>query len=259
MVLWGFCSGKCGIMFILLKGDILEMKGFRHKSAEKKEPVNWTKYVVVTACVLLAVFMVFSMLGMSWLNIFSQAKPGNSATVDFTIYDAKNRPVVTTTSSVFLKAQSAGNLVLMSDKLPIRVNISETRDLIPIQVMNPSNTGGLIDFGLFRPELDAISYGTMGMKVGDTKTIQIPIASQFTRTMTRTQFSNITGETFAKAGVGDQVPIAFSETPQIAIDNSTPSTYLRTSTITSMSDGNVTINYGYPTIDITLTQLTTSS
>ena len=72
--LWVFSLRKCSIMFILLKSDILEMKGFRHKSAEKKEPVNWTKYVVVTACVLLAVFMVFSMLGMSWLNIFSQAK-----------------------------------------------------------------------------------------------------------------------------------------------------------------------------------------
>ena len=235
------------------------MKGFRHKSEEKKETVNWTKYGIVTACVLLAVFMVFSMLGMSWLNIFSQAKPGNSATIDFTVYDAKDRPVVTTSSNIYLQAQNAGDLVLMSDKLPIRVNISETRDLVPIQVMNPSNTGGLIDFGLFRPELDSISYGVVGMKQGETKTLQIPAASQLTRTMTREQFANITGETFANAGVGSQVPIAFSETPQISVDNSTPSTYLRTSTITDISGGNVTITYGYPKIDITLTQLTTSS
>ena len=166
---------------------------------------------------------------------------------------------MTTSSNIFLKAQQAGNLVVMSDKLPVRVNISQTKDLIPIQVMNPSNSGGLIDFGLFSPELDAISSGTLGMKVGDTKTLQIPMASSLSRTMTRDQFTNITGTTFANAGVGDQVPIAFSETPQIALDNSTPSTYLRTSTITSVSDDNVTINYGYPTIDITLTDLTTSS
>jgi len=246
-------------MFIILQSDILEMKGFRHKTVEKKEEVNWTKYVVVAACVLLAVFMVFSMLGMSWLNIFSQAKPGNSATVDFTIRDAQSRPIVTTASNIYLQAQQTGDLVVMSDKLPIRVNISENRDLVPIQVMNPSNTGGLIDFGLFRPELDAIAYGLVGMKVGDTKTLQIPGASQMTRTMSKEQFANITGDSFAKAKVGSQVPIAFSETPQIAVDNATPSTYLRTSTITAMSDENVTINYGYPTIDITLTQLSTSS
>ncbi len=234
------------------------MKGFRQKSVNKKAPVNWTKYVIVTACVLLAVFMVFSMLGMSWLNIFSQAKPGNSAVVDFTLRDAQNRPIVTTTSSIFTQAQTAKDLVLMSDKMPIRVNISETRDLIPIQVLNPSNQGGLIDFGLFSPEVDAISYGLLGMKVGQSKTLQVPIASQLTRVMTKAQFANITGDSFANVKVGDQVPIAFSESPQISLDNTTPTTYLRTSTILAMTGENVTINYGYPTIDITLTELKTT-
>ena len=234
------------------------MKGFRHKSDVKKNPINWPKYVVIVACVLLAVFMIFSMLGMSWLNVFSQAKPGNSATIDFTIRDAQDRPIVTTNSGIYNKAIDAKNLALMTDKMSIRVNISESRDLVPIQVVNPSNQGGLIDFGLFRPELDAISYGTLGMKVGESKTLQIPMASQLTRTMTMEQFANISGESYANAKVGDQVPIAFSENPQIALDNSTASTYLRTSSITAIKDGNVTINYGYPTIDITLTQLANS-
>jgi hypothetical protein len=176
------------------------MKGFRHKSEEKKEPVQWTKYVVVTACVLLAVFMILSMLGTSWLNIFSQAKPGNSAVVDFTIRDAQDRPVVTTSSGILQKAQEAKNLVLMSDRLPVRVNISENRDLIPIQVLSPSNQG-LIEFGIFGPEMDAISFGTLGMKVGETKQMQIPLASQLVRTMTREQFVNITGESYANAKV----------------------------------------------------------
>ncbi|MFH0966658.1 MAG: hypothetical protein V1862_03100 [Methanobacteriota archaeon] len=224
----------------------------------KKEPVNWTKYVIVTACVLLAVFMVFSMLGMSWLNIFSQAKPGNSAVVDFTLRDGQDRPIVTTVNSIFVQAQTAKDLVLMSDKMSIRVNISETRDLIPIQVLNPSNQGGLIDFGLFSPELDAISYGLLGMKVGESKTLPVPVASQLTRVMSRAQFANITGESLNTTKVGDQVPIAFSETPQISLDNTTPTTYLRTSTILAMDEENVTINYGYPTIDVTLTELKTS-
>lgn len=233
------------------------MKGFRHKSETKKEPVNWTKYIVVTACVALAVFMVLSMLGMSWLNIFSQAKPGNSALIDFTIRDAQDRPVLTTNSGIYQKAVESKNFVLMREKLPVRVNISDNKDKIPIQVLSPSNQG-MIDFLLFGPEMDAIAYGTLGMKVGESKTLQIPIASQLSRIMTREQFANITDESYANAKVGDQVPIAFSDTPQIAVDNATPTTYLRTSTITAINSGNVTLNYGYPTIEITLTQLTTS-
>jgi hypothetical protein len=230
------------------------MKGFRHKAEQKEEPVNWTKYLVVTVCVLMAVFMVVSMLGMSWLNIFSQAKPGNSAVIDFTVRDAENRPIVTTSSSIFLRGQEDRNLVLMSEKLPVRVNISETRDLIPIQVLSAASQG-LVDFGLFGPEIDAISYGALGMRVGETRTIQVPMASQLSRTMTKEQFVNITGDLIENVQVGNQVPIAFTETPQITLDNSTPLTYLRTSMITAISEGNVTINYGYPTIDITLTEL----
>ncbi len=234
------------------------MKGFRHKSEEKKEPVNWTKYGVIAACVLLAVFMVVSMLGMSWLNIFSQAKPGNIALVDYTVRDAQDRPVVTTNSGILQKAQEAGNIVMMSDKLTVRVNISENRDLIPIQVLSPSNQG-LIEFGIFGPEMDAISFGALGMKVGESRTLDIPMAGQLTRVMSRDQFTNITGESFADAKIGDQVPIAFSETPQIALENTTPTTYLRTSMITAISeDGNVTISYGYPTIDITLSEISSS-
>jgi hypothetical protein len=202
----------------------------------------------------MAVFMVVSMLGMSWLNIFSQAKPGNSAVIDFTVRDAENRPIVTTSSSIFLRGQEDRNLVLMSEKLPVRVNISETRDLIPIQVLSAASQG-LVDFGLFGPEIDAISYGALGMRVGETRTIQVPMASQLSRTMTKEQFVNITGDLIENVQVGNQVPIAFTETPQITLDNSTPLTYLRTSMITAISEGNVTINYGYPTIDITLTEL----
>lgn len=246
-------------MFISWEANILRMKGFRHKPVEKKEEINWTKYGIVTVCVLMAVFMVFSMLGMSWLNIFSQAKPGNSAIIDYTIRDAQNRPIVTTSSSILLQAQEADDLVLMSDKLLVRVNISETRDLVPIQVLSPSSQGGLIDFGLFGPELDAISFGAVGMKVGESKTVTVPIGTQLVRTMTRAQFANITGDSFGDVKVGDQVPIAFSETPQISVDNTTPTSYLRTSTITSMNEEEVTINYGYPTIDITLSELRSDS
>jgi hypothetical protein len=124
--------------------------------------------------------------------------------------------------------------------------------------MTASNQGGLMDFGLFGPEVDAISFGALGMKVGESRTVRIPMAAQLSRTMTKDQYTNITGESFETAKVGDQVPVAFTETPQIAVDNATPTNYLRVSTITAISGENLTINYGYPTIEITLSELKSS-
>ena len=79
------------------------MKGFRHQPSEMKKETNWTKIGIVVVCVLMAVFMIVSMFGMSWLNIFTQAKPGNNALVDFTFRDAQDRPIVTSVLSVITR------------------------------------------------------------------------------------------------------------------------------------------------------------
>ncbi len=238
------------------KADSIGMKGFRHKTEKKKEEIQWNKILIVVACVAFAVFMIFSMFGMSWLNIFSQAKPGNTAVLDYTFYDAENRPVVTTDQVYFQNAHEQNTVTLLASQMPVRVNITTDEDLVPIQVVNPYNQYGLIDFGLFGPEIDAMSMGAVGMKIGESKTMTLPWAGQMTRTMTDEQFAKIAGEVYADAKVGDQVPIAFSETPQIVVDdNATPSTYLRTSTVVDRSNGNISLNYGYPSLQITLSQL----
>lgn len=57
---------------------------------------------------------------------------------------------------------------------------------------------------------------------------------------------------------GDQVPLAFIDQPQIPLGNATPSSYIRTAMVTERDETNITLNYGYPTVEITLTKLTTA-
>ncbi len=229
------------------------MKGFRHKSEEKVEKTNWLKVGGIILCVVMAVFMVVSMFGTSWLSIFSLAKPGNTALVDYTIYDNQERPVVTTDQRYFTNEHEG--VTLLASPLTVKVNITTNEDMVPVQVSNPYNQYGLIDFLVFGPELDAISTAITGMKLGETKTIDFPWAESMVRTMSEEQFANISGSSYENAKVGEQVPIAFTGSPQINLDNSTPSSYLRTSTVIARDNGNVTLSYGYPKVSITLTQL----
>jgi hypothetical protein len=234
------------------------MKGVRHQPSEKKEEMNWTKIGIVAVCVLMAVFMIVSMFGMSWLNIFTQAKPGNTALVDFTFRDAQDRPVVTSVLSVITKAQDPSVMTFKANSLPVRVNVSSGEDLVPIQVINPYNEYGVMEFGLFGPEIDMISNSIAGMGVGDSKILTYPYAGQMSRQMSMEQFVNISGESFANVQVGDQVPLAFIDQPQIPLDNATPASYIRTATVVDRDAANITLNYGYPTVEIILAKLTTS-
>lgn len=234
------------------------MKGFRHQPSEKKEEMNWTKIGIVTVCILMAVFMIVSMFGMSWLNIFTQAKPGNNALVDFTFRDAQDRPIVTSVLSVITKAQDPSIMTFKANSLSVRVNVPSGEDLIPIQVVNPYNEYGVMEFGLFGQEVDMISNSITGMGVGDSKVLTYPYAGQMSRLMTMEQFMNITGESFANVQIGDQVPLAFIDQPQIPMDDATPLSYIRIANVVDRDETNITLNYGYPKVEITLTKLTTS-
>jgi hypothetical protein len=69
------------------------------------------------------------------------------------------------------------------------------------------------------------------------------------------EFAQIGGN-FSTAMTGDQLLLAFTTTPMINLeDNSTPQYAFRTSLITGKTSGNVTVNYGYPTADISIVRL----
>jgi len=232
------------------------MKGFKRKPQEEKaQPINWIQIGIIAFCVMMAVGMIVSTFGTSWLNFFTKIKEGDGVSIGFTFYDELGRPVITTSQPVYQKAIENENIIFFAAPMPIIAGTTSVRDLIPIQVFSQYTASGLMEFGLFGPELDEMSYAILGQKVGSVLTVEIPMSKDLTRFMDNEQFMEIAGDILDFVNVGDQLPIAFAETPQIVLDESTPQTYLRTATITEIADEGVTLYYGYPYVVVTVTEL----
>ena len=232
------------------------MKGFKRKPQEEKaQPINWIQICIIAFCVMMAVGMVVSTFGTSWLNFFTKIKEGDGVSIDFTFYDDLGRPVVTTSQTAYQKAIENGDVIFFAGAMPIIAGTTSGRELVPIEVFSQYTASGLMEFGLFGPELDEMSYAIIDQKVGSVINVEIPMSEDLIRFMDNEQFMQVAGDVLDLVGVGDQLPIAFSETPQIALDNATPQTYLRTATITEITDEGVTLSYGYPYVVVSVADL----
>lgn len=232
------------------------MKGFKHKAKEEKaQPINWLQVCIIAFCVMMAVGMVVSTFGTSWLNFFTKIKEGDGVSIDFTFYDGLGRPVITTSQTVYQKAIENGNVIFFATRqMPIIAGAVSEKKLVTIEVFS-QYTSGFMEYGLFGPEIDEMSYAIIDQKVGSVLNVEIPMSEDAIRFMDNEQFMQIAGDILDLVEVGDQLPIALSETPQIALDNTTPQTYLRTATITEITDEGVTLYYGYPSVVVSVAEL----
>ena len=231
------------------------MKGFKRKPQEQKaQPINWTQVFIAIFCVIMAVGMVVSMFGTSWLNFFTKVKENDRVIVDFTFYDELGRPVVTTSQSTYQRALERNDIIFFAGRMALVAGTTTDRDLVPIEVFY-QYTSGFMEFGLFGPELDEMAYAVIGKKVGSSINADIPMSVDLVRFMDNEQFTQIAGDVLDLVQVGDQLPISFSETPQIVLDDAIPQTYLRTATIAEITDEGVILNYGYPYVTLTVSEL----
>ncbi len=233
------------------------MKGYRHKSEEHKKPLNWKKIGIVFSCVLFAVVMIVAGMGSTWLNAFKDAKPGNTAYIDFTFRDEMSRPIITTNSNVMEKGLEAGNVVFKANQIIVPVNISANTDLETIPVAHP-NIPNLVYFGLTGDEIDAIRYGVTGMKVNEDRVISIPDTTGMIGAVNIATMDDQFKQQIEMATPGDQILMPFVYNPDGSKDNSTQEAYYRTGTLISKEGDNAVINYRYPTVEIRLTQLNNS-
>ncbi|MBN1167355.1 MAG: hypothetical protein JXA44_09540 [Methanospirillaceae archaeon] len=216
--------------------------------------MNWKQIGIIIACVLFAVVMIVAGMGSSWLNVLKDAKPGNTANIDFTFRDAMNRPIITTSSNIMEKGLKDGNIVFKAYQMIVPVNISANTDLETVPVAHP-NIPNLVYFGLTGDEIDAIRFGVTGMKVNEDRVIRLPenqgmIGLIEIKTMNE-QFQ--TQINMAKPG--DQVLMPFIYNQDESAGNTSEEAYYRTGTLISKNDDEAVINYQYPTIEIRLTQL----
>jgi hypothetical protein len=231
----------------------------------KKAGSGWniTKIAIVVVGVLFVVLMVVSSLGLQSVNVFSGIKPGDTATISYTIRDDLGRAVVTSDKVVFNKSYQEGDTVFYSQPIQVQANRTTTTNLTRIPVIIDSS-GTVYQFGLFRDEMNLISNSITGMRTGQQATINLVMPfERLENNLSREQFDNIVSGTHKNASSyvpGDQMILAFSENPIVKLDpNTTPvDQYFRTFYVESINNDSVVIKGGYSTVDLNIQSIKTS-
>ena len=214
----------------------------------KQQTKTWIKALVVIACVLFVVLMVVSAMGSGWLSFFSVIKPGDTVTIDYTIRDVHGEPLVTTDQQVYKQVAGSGTGIFYSKQLVIQANQSSTKAVVPIQVYSQDG-GWSKTFALFGGELDAITRNIVGMKQNEQKVISIPFRDSMTQTWSAAQLKS-NGVNLTDIQIGDQIAMGVSDIPELE-KNTTASSYsIRIGEVTKKSADGVTIDFGYPAIDV---------
>jgi hypothetical protein len=230
----------------------------KEKSKEKtKKASNWTvtKIALVVICVLFAVFMIVSSLGVGWLTSLKGTQSGDVATLAYTIYDDQNRPIVTTNSKIYNDTLAKGGTVFYSNPLQVPVNVTTTTNVtrIPVQYQQYQTY-----FGLFRDEINLISTGLSGMKLNEEKRISLVMPSDPLETQVEPDQFAILVKPVNETHLNEQVVLALQDHPQINLDNTTPvDQYMRTFYVKGISPEALNMKYGYSTIDVQIINLKT--
>jgi len=230
----------------------------KEKSRDKaKKASTWTgtKIVLVVVCVLFAVFMIVSSLGVSWLTSLKGTEPGDMATVAYTIYDDQNRPIVTSNVKIYNDTLAKGGTVFYSNPLQVPVNVTTMTNVtrIPVQYQQYQTY-----FGLFRDEMNLIATGLSGMKVNEQKRLSLVMPKDPLETqITADQFALLV-KPVNETRLNEQFALALTDHPQINLDNTTPvDQYLRTFYVKGISPEGLDMKYGYSTIDLQIISLKT--
>ena len=218
------------------------------KKQKEKKVAQWKKVVVVIGCILFAVVMVVTSTGYSWISAFAVAKPGDVAVIDYTLYDARGNPIVTTDQTLFKQVATKGNFVLFSKQISVTSNQTFSGTLFPVQVYSTSS-GWANQFALFRTEYDAMSSGIVGMKVNEQKRINIPSSSAMTQLWTPELLMR-NGVNLSDLNVGNIIPMGVGDNPEEMASNKSSLTYMRIGEVSRKTPEGAVVDFGYPSADI---------
>lgn len=224
---------------------------------KKEESVKiWYKVLAVLACIFVAVLMIVSSLGTSWISAFRATQPGDAVTVQLTVIGPSGTPLVTSDEELYQKKMAANQGLFYTKDLVITANQSAPDSLIPIPVYSTGN-GWSDTFALFSTEYNAVSQALVGMKMNEQKTVTLPSAEEMTETWSAAQLAT-EGVNLTNIHVGDQLSIAVSGNAALE-KNATPTSYsIRIGEVTAKSADGITIKFGYPTISIKVLEIATT-
>lgn len=201
--------------------------------------------------------MIFTSLGMGWLTSMKPAVTGDVGTIDYTIRDSQNRPVLTSNMRLYNATIEKGGIIMLTSALNIPIDSTNENKIIiiPAYIQGYSANSGLLVY-----EYDTLSKDLLGMKSGELKTISFPQLDGVEMQMTAEEFNqlfNQTGYNFNTFKQNDQILLPMVDQPNINLDDSeTPDTYfLRVGYIKEKTNDTLTIDYAYSTAEINLIRL----
>ncbi len=220
--------------------------GTKKKKEETTKLVS--KILIVCVCVLFVGLMILSGMGTSWLTIFTSVKAGDTVVIDYTLFDAAGKPIVTTEKSIYDQAVAQGSGVFGSKQITITANQTMEKPIYSVMVY-PSNGGKVQQLALFSSEYNALSSGIIGMRVNEQK--RIPISSNIPMTydwsaerlaLNKINLSDIT--------IGDSFFMGVSDNPEAAANNTSANSYLRIGEVANKSPEGVVVDFSFPVIDV---------
>ena len=233
----------------------------KEKKSSKSKKSSMEKILLVSVCVILALWMILSGMSTSGLvgilQTFKTVKANDSVTIDFTLRDANGQPVITSDQNLYQTAVTQGYPAFLTQSLTVRAGYTGNPAYTALGAENYylSRSGIQENFGIFGLELDELDVAVIGMKVGDTKTIHFNFTDPLIMTLKDYEF-NAMGGNFTSAEVGDIIPLGFSETPMIQGlqgSNSTPTNpVIRLGTVINKTADSIEIQHRYPSADITV-------
>jgi hypothetical protein len=220
--------------------------GTKKKKEESTKLVS--KILIVCVCVLFVGLMILSGMGTGWLTIFTSVKSGDTVVIDYTLFDAAGKPIVTTEKSTYDQAVAQDSGIFGSKQITIAANRTMEKPIYTIPVY-PSNGGKVQQLALFSSEYDAVSSGIIGMRVNEQKRIAISSNTPMTYdwsaerlALNKINLSDIT--------VGDSFFMGVSDNPEAAANNTSANSYLRIGEVANKSTEGVVVDFSFPVIDV---------
>jgi hypothetical protein len=220
--------------------------GVKKKKEETTKLVS--KILIVCVCVLFVGLMILSGMGNSWLTIFTSVKAGDTVVIDYTLFDAAGKPIVTTEKTIYDQAVAQGSGIFGSKQFTIAANQTMEKPIYTIPVY-PSNGGKVQQLALFSSEYNALSSGIIGMKVNEQKRIAISPNTSMTYDWSAERLA-LNKINLSEITVGDSFFMGVSDNPDAAASNTTSSTFLRIGEVANKSPEGIVVDFSFPVIDV---------
>lgn len=217
------------------------------KKRQEAQSSKIKKILFVTAGILFVVFMILSSMGTSWITAITGAKAGDAAVVSLTFYDAAGNPILTSDQQLFKQAYQEGRGLLFMKQFAMGVNQSLGKSIFPVDIYD-FQTGSARQYAIFAAEYDAIASALVGMRDGETKKVNLPSSLTMEQTWSIAQLTR-SGVNASVIDVGSFLPMGVSDKTDV-ITNASELEYVRFGEVTGKTPTGVTVDFGYPTVEI---------